>query len=306
MQYPLISEYVRAICHANDNLDALNFLEPVMDNHGEPLHSSGAFAVVFKMKDTNVKSFALKCFTTEQQDREEAYTKITEELEKNDSPYLMSVKYYNKELFVDSKCTSETEFPVLLMDWIEGETLETYILSNYAEHKLMSELAYRFCEMAAWLHSQIFAHGDIKPDNIMVKPNGNLVLIDYDGMYVPSMNGQKAPILGSRNLSHPLRSSTDFNETIDDFSLAAISLSLYAISLDQSLFEEYGNSDGMLFSYSDYLNLSKSKSLMAITKYFSDTDFCKLYGNLLLAYSQKDLSLHSFRNFLIRKPSNLE
>ena len=49
MQYPLISEYVKAIQDADDNLDKLAYLTPVLDNHGEPYRSSGAFAVVFKI-----------------------------------------------------------------------------------------------------------------------------------------------------------------------------------------------------------------------------------------------------------------
>ena len=51
MQYPLISEYVRAIQDASSNLDKLAHLVPVQDDHGEPYRSSGAFAVVLKMKD---------------------------------------------------------------------------------------------------------------------------------------------------------------------------------------------------------------------------------------------------------------
>lgn len=51
MQYPLISEYVKAIQDAGDNLNKLAYLTPVLDDHGEPFRSSGAFAVVFKMQD---------------------------------------------------------------------------------------------------------------------------------------------------------------------------------------------------------------------------------------------------------------
>ena len=51
MQYPLISEYLAAIRDAKDNLDKLSRLVPVLDKYGEPYRSSGAFAVVFKMKD---------------------------------------------------------------------------------------------------------------------------------------------------------------------------------------------------------------------------------------------------------------
>ena len=125
MQYPLISEYLAAIREANDNLDTLSHLVPVLDKYGEPYRSSGAFAVVFKMKDEQTgKCYALKCFTEEQEGRAEAYRQIAEELEFVDSPYITSVKYLEKELFVDSNCEDE-EFPVLLMDWIEGETMAT-------------------------------------------------------------------------------------------------------------------------------------------------------------------------------------
>ena len=68
MQYPLISEYVRAMQDPAGNLDQLAHLEPVLDDHGEPMRSSGAFAVVFKMKDGSTgKEYALKCFTEEQE-----------------------------------------------------------------------------------------------------------------------------------------------------------------------------------------------------------------------------------------------
>ena len=40
MQYPLISEYVKAIQDAADNLDKLAYLTPVLDDHGEPYRSS--------------------------------------------------------------------------------------------------------------------------------------------------------------------------------------------------------------------------------------------------------------------------
>lgn len=304
MQYPLISEYVQAIKDAKENLDELAFLEPVMDINNEPLHSSGAFAVVFKMKDSSSgKLYALKCFTEDQKGRQDSYEKISEELEFLDSNYLIGVKYYDKELFVDSVCTSENEFPVLLMDWVEGVTMEVFVSENYQDQSKMKWLAYRFCKMSGWLHSQSFAHGDIKPDNIMVKPDENLVLIDYDGMYTPSMAGMKSPTLGSRDLSHPLRTSKDFNETIDDFSLTTISLSLKAISIDPDLYSQYKTADGLLLCMKDYLNLSKSKMMEILCQYMDDKDFCKLYGNFLLAFSQKDLSLHSFRNFYISRPS---
>ena len=302
MQYPLMSEYVSAIRDASDNLDELAHLVPVLDDHGEPYRSSGAFAVVFKMKDEQTgKCYALKCFLEEQEGRAEAYRLIADELDCIDSSYVTSVKYLEKEIFVDSSC-EEDEFPVLLMDWVEGETMETYIANNYQDEYAMAMLCYRFGKMAAWLRSQPFAHGDIKPDNIMVRPDGSLTLIDYDGMFVPAMKGQKSPTIGTKDFSHPLRSVDDFDETIDDFALASIALSLKAISMNSTLLDTYGASDRLLFSESDYRTPSSSKAISALQDLMCDKDFCTLYSLFMLALARKDLSACSCRLFIGEKP----
>ena len=302
MQYPLISEYVKAIQDAADNLDKLAYLTPVLDDHGEPYRSSGAFAVVFKMQDKSTgKYYALKCFTEEQEGRADAYRQIADELNMVDSPYITSVKYMEKELFVDSQC-EEDEFPVLLMDWVEGETMEAYISANYHNQSAMSMLCYRFGKMAAWLRTQSFAHGDIKPDNIIVRPDGSLALVDYDGMFVPAMKGSKSPTIGTKDFCHPLRTMDDFDETIDDFSLASIALSLKAISMNSTLLDTYGASDRLLFSENDYRNPSNSKVISALQELMYDKDFCTLYSLFMLALARKELSLCSFRLFVGKKP----
>ena len=432
MQYPLISEYVRAIQDASSNLDKLAHLVPVQDDHGEPYRSSGAFAVVFKMKDEQTgKCYALKCFTEEQEGRAEAYRQIADELEFANSAYITSVKYLDKEIFVDSSCEEdefpvllmdwidgetmedyiaenyqdnyamamlcyrfckmvawlrsqpfshgdikpdnimvrpdgsltlvdydgmfvpamkgqksptigtkdfshplrtiddfdetiddfalasialslkaifvdssceEDEFPVLLMDWIDGETMEDYIAENYQDNYAMAMLCYRFCKMVAWLRSQPFSHGDIKPDNIMVRPDGSLTLVDYDGMFVPAMKGQKSPTIGTKDFSHPLRTIDDFDETIDDFALASIALSLKAISLKPSLFDEYGAADRLLFTADDYCDLSKSKVMAALLEQMNNEKLTTLLSMFLLANAKKNLALCSFRTFSISKP----
>ena len=306
MQYPLISEYVKAIQDAGDNLEQLAHLTPVLDDHGEPYRSSGAFAVVFKMQDKRTgKYYALKCFTEEQEGRADAYRQIADELDLLDSPYITSVKYMEKELFVDSQC-EEDEFPVLLMDWVDGETMETYIAANYRNQSAMSMLSYRFGKMAAWLRTQSFSHGDIKPDNIIVRPDGSLTLVDYDGMFVPSMKGSQSPTIGTRDFSHPLRTVDDFDETIDDFSLASIALSLKAISMNSTLLDTYGASDRLLFSEKDYRNPSNSKVISALQELMCDKDFCTLYSLFMLALARKELSACSFGLFIGEKPILLQ
>lgn len=260
MPYPQLSEYVKSIRDASDNFDKLSDLRPVMDKLGEPLRSVGGFAVVFKMQDKDTgKMYAIKCFHEEQSEREKSYEIISQTLRKNSSPYLLEVNYLEKELFVDTKLSDETEYPVLQMDWIEGETMESYIASHHRDILAIKKIYERFCDLALWLRTKPFAHGDIKPDNIMIKNDGSLVLIDYDGMFVPDFAGKKSPTTGTQAFSHPSRTADDFNKDIDDFALASMSISLLAMSEDASLFQTYGAPDRLLFASNDYNDFQNSE-----------------------------------------------
>ena len=292
MNYPLISEYIEAIKAAEDNFEKLTNLRAVLGDDGQPVMTSGNFAVVFKMKDEETgKLYALKCFTKEQEGRAEAYHQIAEELKDVDSPYLVSLRYLEKELFVDTEQTDETEFPVLLMDWVEGKTLDKYLRENLDDKYALEMLAYRFSQLAQWLIPQPFAHGDLKPDNILVRENGSLVLVDYDGMYVPAMKGQKARELGSPDFRHPLRTENDFDEYVDDFPLVSILLSLKAISINSQLLEKYGATDRLLFSKNDYIVI-KASGLLNKCACFSDLPYYNSTIKKLINYLSVLLELY--------------
>jgi uncharacterized protein (TIGR02145 family) len=247
MNYPLISEYIDAIKAAEDNFEELKNLRPVLDDDGQPVMSSGNFAVVFKMTDGK-KNYAVKCFTKAQDSRGSAYKLISEELEKIQSPYILKVRYLEKELFVDTSQSDETEFPVLIMDWVDGQTLSSFlqnIVNNYDEdYSFWSEedektalfelkcLPYNFIRTASWLIKQPFAHGDIKPDNIIIKPDGTCVLVDYDGMYVPAMQGMKMQCMGTPNYRYPSVKEQRFDNSLDNYSISVIALSLCAFALE--------------------------------------------------------------------------
>lgn len=75
MNYPLISEYIEAIKaedrsaegrSLSENFEGLTNLRPVLGDDGQPVMTSGNFAVVFKMEDIETgKFYALKCVTKE-------------------------------------------------------------------------------------------------------------------------------------------------------------------------------------------------------------------------------------------------
>ena len=252
------------------------------------------------------KDVAVKCFLKEQEGRAESYQLIAQELAYTSSSFLTPFRYLDKEIFVESQSTNDEEFPVVLMDWVEGETLDRYIQSHLADPNALRLLAFQFSRLASWLLSQPFAHGDLKPDNILVRSDGTLTLVDYDGMFVPAMEGTAARELGSPDFRHPLRTAERFNEHIDDFPLAVILLSLKALSLSPSLWNTYGASDRLLFSAADYRALSSCAVLQAFPPLFTDSELTRLYALFLLAHSEEGLSNVSFRLLNLKYPELVE
>ena len=306
MTYPLISEYVEAVRNAEDNFDKLRNLRPVTDDNGNPVMTSGNFAVVFKMRDEKKdKLYAVKCFLKDQPNRAENYRMIAEELEFVSSSFLTKFQYLDNDLFVDSANADGDEFPVLLMDWVEGTNLDLYIRQHLHDNYQLHLLAYQFSRLAMWLMPQPFAHGDLKPDNIMVREDGTLVLIDYDGMFVPAMKGQKAREMGSPDFRHPARTEETFNEHIDDFSLASILLSLRVIAEEPALLEKYGAADRLLFSEKDYRNIHDCQLLKDIFP-SECQEVNTLVGLFITALTQSDLSNISFRLLSLERPKEPE
>ena len=306
MTYPLISEYVEAVRNAEDNFDKLRNLRPVTDGNGNPVMTIGNFAVVFKMRDEkNDKLYAVKCFHKDQPNRAENYRMIVEELEFVSSSFLTKFQYLDNELFVDSANADGEEFPVLLMDWVEGTNLDQYIRQHLHDSYQLHLLAYQFSRLALWLMPQPFAHGDLKPDNIMVREDGTLVLIDYDGMFVPAMKGQKAREMGSPDFRHPARTEETFNEHIDDFSLASILLSLRVIAEEPALLEKYGAADRLLFSEKNYRAIHDCQLLKDIFP-SECPEVNTLVGLFIIALTQSDLSNISFRLLSLERPKEPE
>ena len=301
MNYPSISDYIEALRDAEDSLSELKNLRLVYDDQGHPIMSSGNFAVVFKMQAPTGEYHALKCFLRDQEERSERYRLIAEELQYAQSTYLVKFRYLESELFVDVPNTGGEEYPVLLMDWVDGVPLDQYlktIINNNYEKDL---LAYRFSLLARWLVTQPFAHGDLKPDNICVRDEGSLVLLDYDGMYVPALSGRNPLEQGSPHYRHPLRSTLPFDEHIDDYSLSLILLSLRAIALDETLYVRYSSCEYLLLSEQDQLNPYTSPVFKELNHLVLSLDFIDSYHTYLKSLQDTTYYLEA-RNFQLLAP----
>lgn len=249
MIFPSITEYRDAL-RFDGALKKYKQLELVKYSNGEPQFSAGNFAVVFRMQDKITgKTFAVKCFTRDQERRQKSYALISQNLSTCNSPYLVQYEYLPDEVWVNSTLAGDKEYPAVIMEWIESKTLGEILteLCIKADKPGIFALACAFDQLALWLLEQSFAHGDLKTDNILVESNGNLRLIDYDGMFTPEMAGEKARENGSPGFRHPRRSIDHFGPHIDDFSILLISLSLHALAENPGMNGYHNFGDAILF-----------------------------------------------------------
>ncbi len=185
MNYPLVSEYIEAIKLAEENLDKFSYLRPVLDEDGFPVMNNENYAVVFKMRDErNGDLYALKCFLKNQEGRADAYKLISKEQNNSLQNILVPMAFKEKELFVDTRSCDMTEFPVVLIDWIPGVTLDTFIQNERDKTKLC-DVFFKFNRITSWLETIPLDSGKLRFSDFIVTPKGNLVLTNIDSMICP-------------------------------------------------------------------------------------------------------------------------
>lgn len=248
MKFPGIGDYLTSFASASDCFATFKDIELIINADGEPTYHSGNFGVVFKVQ-TGLGLRAVKCFTREQIGRSGAYAKISCGMPC--SKYIIDYRYLKDELLASAGGGVVQSYPVLDMEWIEGSTLSEHIERACAasDGAMLESLSHSFDDMAQWLLNQDFAHGDIKPDNIIVTSSGDFRLIDYDGVFMPSMRCEMQREYGTEGFQHPLRATMPFGKAIDHYSIALLSLTLRALSFEPRFYDKFANrAPGMLFN----------------------------------------------------------
>lgn len=237
---------------------------PSINENNEVIFSSGGRAVVFKVNEESTgKATALKFFTVEDQNRFQHYLEISNYLKNIKSNFLVSFQIIENLIYVefDNENPDNNYFPGLVMDWASGVTLQSKLkeLCEKDEKNKIAKLKANFKKLAFFLLSENIAHGDLKHDNIIVNDDLDLVLVDYDGIFIPTFNGSQSSELGTSSFQHPQRKNTDFNQRIDDFSILTIYTSLVAFENNPALFNKYYDEQNLLFSLEDFLKPKKSE-----------------------------------------------
>jgi len=246
----------------------LNFNDPELKGgsvetnaFGLPRPISGGFASVYKV-NCGHREWAVRCFLREFLDQQQRYEAISKHLSATKLPYMVGFDFLPQGIKVRGKW-----YPILKMEWVRGELLHKYIKRNLHNPSVLLDLADRWMAMLKALQAANIAHGDLQHGNVLIT-SGYLRLIDYDGIYVPALAGQISHEVGHRNYQHPLRTQFDFGPRIDNFAAWVIYISLLALSIDPSLWDQAKAGDeNLLFRRVDFEEPHSSHILTLLSKH---------------------------------------
>ncbi len=262
MAWPTPQEYNEAIQNPQLNVaDAeLKNGEPELTPIGLPRPISGGFASVYKLK-CGPRNWAVRCFLREVPDQQQRYAAISAHLAGARLPYTVGFAYQPEGIRSRGQW-----YPIVKMEWVEGEPLIEHIEGNLHRPQALLHLADKWVLMLDALRRHQIAHGDLQHGNVLVT-GGELKLIDYDGMYVPGLRGRQSAEVGHRNYQHPRRTERDFGPQLDQFAGWLIHLSLIALAKDPTLWRRLGAGDeSLLFRREDFQNPARSAAFQALLR----------------------------------------
>lgn len=228
-----LRQYLTTLADTHGLTRTLGEIEVCRDGKGRICYSAGNSAVVFRIRcEGRVRS--LRCYMHHPRHLAEIYGE----------------KLLPQELFIYTSPAGGVWVDVVLSDWIEGVTLHEAVAAaaETGDTARLRRFAAAFDRMAAALTADDWAHGDLKPENIVADNRGRLHLIDFDAMFLPAFAGRHSPELGTAAFQHPARTVRDFDASLDDYPAALISTALHALALDPTLYARYSEADGLLFT----------------------------------------------------------
>jgi len=219
---------------------------PAVDRLGMPLVTSGQFAYVFKLNARHGgDSLAVRCFRGFLGDREARYRALDAHLGAHPARALPRFKYLPKGVLVAGR-----RFPILVMEWVSGPTLDVYLEDVVHRPGVVRHLADEWLRLMESLRAAGVAHGDLQHGNVIVE-GGRLRLVDLDGVYVPALEGFAASEVGHQHYQHPARRADFFAREVDNFAALVVYLSLAALAERPTLWREH-HDENLLFTRADF------------------------------------------------------
>ena len=254
---------------------------------GITINYVGGFCIVFPYYKSSGEKVAVRCWIARVEDAQERTRLIADELKRVNLPYFVNFEYEQNGI-----ATNFGVQPIVLMDWVEANSLKEYLQEKLSNPDALRNLAESFKTMVEDLHRANISHGDLQHGNILVRKDGSLVLVDYDSIYVPSLKGYKDEIKGLVGYQHPSRWDSKFiSEKNDYFSELIIYTSIMALSYFPGLWQELKieDTETLLFSADDIKSGGSSYIFRKLESHPQLKDLSIAIKNALYCNSIEDL-----------------
>lgn len=232
------------------------------------VQASGNYGSVYRIDDGSGKTFAIKCFTRKSTQLNARYQIIHQYLQSQAGKKLPLVDFSYYPDGIRTRRDPSYYFPLVKMPWIEGQTLNRFISANISRPKTFETLAMKFAGAMSSLQAVGISHGDLSGDNVIVDAAGNILLVDYDGMFVPPLSREKATENGHADFQHPARGRDNFSRYTDNFSILVVFLSLLVLARRPEMWEKYNGDDPdcLILRKKDFMDPSGSPVMNEISK----------------------------------------
>ncbi len=262
MDWPTPQDYNEAIQNPQNCFSDPELKQgaPLLTKLGLPKPITGAFASVYKV-NCRTRSWAVRCFLREFADQERRYSAISDKLRAAKLGCTADFDFLARGILIRGRW-----YPVLKMEWIDGEPISEYIRRNLAQRQVLQSLSRQWIALMASLRKAQIAHGDLQHGNILVS-GSVLKLVDYDGMYVPALAGMDSHEVGHPNYQRPGRTERDYHPDLDSFSAWVIFTSISALAIDPRLWNLLDAGDEcLLFRRADFEKPRASRALQTLEK----------------------------------------
>ena len=218
----------------------------------------GGYCVTVPMRKSNDSKFSkcLRIWYNELPNIKERSDLVSKALRKSKLPYFLDYEYLERAVRVNGMVLAG-----IRMDWENEPTVTLCVfLHNGPTIDQLKKLAQNFLQMCYDMNRCSFAHGDLSSENMLVKPDNSILLIDYDSMYVPGMHYNQQ-IAGTEGYQHPRRKKEIIKAgpNNDNFSQIIIYVQLLAFAKQPSLCKQI-DSKALLFKENDLISSTVFRS----------------------------------------------
>ncbi len=288
MSWPLSQDFNEAVQNASTAFSdpVLKGGKVVTNAMGMPVPRSGNYADVYQVMGADGQAWAVKCFTRAVATGIEGrFAAIADHLNQANLPFTVGFDFQPEGIRVRG-----VKYPIVKMQWVDGYPINQFVHDNLNRASILEAMLSLWVRLCRRLRETGMAHCDIQHGNVLLVPATGknstlgLKLVDYDGLFVPALEGKPSGEAGHPSYQHPERVNTGaYSADLDRFPHLVVATALRGLLIGgPAMWKKYDNGDNLMFSEKDFKQPAQSRLMRELWE-TGDPFTVGLVGHLALA-----------------------